>query len=202
MMWPLLALSVVAVAVFCERAMFYGGLGFPSGEHDAALHAALAGRDAGILEAALPAVHPVFGRYFEELGRFSRSRAANVRAQAHDVLDILAQEISGRLDARLPLLGVIIRAAPLMGLLGTVLGMINTFSRLAETRGGMDLTILADGIWQALITTAAGLVIAIPVLLAQYWFISRKRRILDALYRFSSAVFVLGDDTGGSGHAS
>ena len=200
MMWPLFALSVLALAVMCERAMFYGGLGFPSTKLNAALNAALADRDVTALDAALPVDHAVFGRYFEELQRMCRESGAEDPGQTQDVLDILAQEITGRLDARLPLLGVIVRAAPLMGLLGTVLGMINTFSRLAATQGGVDLMVLAEGIWQALLTTAAGLIIAIPVLLVQYWFISRKRRAMDALYRLSGAVFVLCPASGENRH--
>lgn len=191
MMWPLFALSVLALAVICERAIFYGSLDFPSSKQNRALAAALADRDVAVLDAALPADHPVFGRYFSELKGFCRENGKEEHAQSQEVLDILAHEITGRLDTRLPLLGVIVRAAPLMGLLGTVIGMINTFSRLAATQGGVDLMVLAEGIWQALLTTAAGLIIAIPVLLAQYWFISRKRRVMDALYRLSSAVFVL-----------
>lgn len=202
MMWPLLALSLVAVAVICERMMFYGGLGFPAAGQNGTLAAALANRDITILQAALPVSHPVLGGYFGELDRFIRSGEGAGRAEAHGVLDIFAEEIAGRLDRRLPLLGVIVRAAPLMGLLGTVLGMINTFSRLAATQGGVDLMTLADGIWQALITTATGLVIAIPALLAQYWFISRKRRVLDALYRLSASVFALADTAEEGGHGA
>lgn len=49
-----------------------------------------------------------------------------------------------------------------MGLLGTILGMITTFSRIAEARSGVDMSLLAGGSGQALLTTAAGLCIAIP----------------------------------------
>lgn len=201
-MWPLLALSVLALAITCERAMFYANLGLPSAKQDKALNAALAGRDANALDAVLPVSHSVFGPYFGELLRACRNDGGgNSAARNQEVLDIFAQEIASRLDSRLPLLGVIVRAAPLLGLLGTVLGMINTFSRLAATQGGVDLMVLADGIWQALLTTAAGLIIAIPVLLVQYWFLSRKKRALDALYRMTSAVFALCGEPGGDGRA-
>lgn len=199
-MWPLLALSVLALAIICERAMFYACLRFPSVKQGKALNAALAGRDLSALDAVLPVSHPVFGSYFGELRRIRRDSGGDA-VQNQEALDIFAQEIAGRLDSRLPLLGVIVRAAPLLGLLGTVLGMIKTFSRLAATRGGVDLMVLADGIWQALLTTAAGLIIAIPVLLVQYWFLSRKKRVIDALYRMTSAVFALCGDHGENGRA-
>lgn len=61
----------------------------------------------------------------------------------------------------LELVGMI---APLLGLLGTVLGMIQSFRSLELAEGAANASILAGGIWQALLTTAAGLVVAIPAL--------------------------------------
>lgn len=198
-MWPLLALSILGLGVFFERAMFYGGLGFPSEKQENALNAALASRDATALDAVFSSAHPLFAHYFDELRKFLREGENKNHVQSQEILNIFAQEIVNRLDNHLPLLGVIIRAAPLLGLLGTVIGMINTFSRLAAAQGGVDLMLLADGIWQALLTTAAGLIIAIPLLLVQYAFISRKRRVIDSLDRCATAVFALA--AGENGHA-
>lgn len=61
----------------------------------------------------------------------------------------------------LELVGMI---APLLGLLGTVLGMIQSFRSLELAEGAANASILAGGIWQALLTTAAGLIVAIPAL--------------------------------------
>ncbi len=55
--------------------------------------------------------------------------------------------------------------APLLGLLGTVLGMIQSFRSLEMAEGAANASILAGGIWQALLTTAAGLVVAIPAVI-------------------------------------
>ena len=60
------------------------------------------------------------------------------------------------------LLETIVQAAPMLGLLGTVLGMIDVFEGLAANGGAADPSHLAEGIWTALITTAAGLIVAIP----------------------------------------
>lgn len=65
----------------------------------------------------------------------------------------------GRGIRLLELVGMI---APLLGLLGTVLGMIQSFRSLEMAEGAANAAILAGGIWQALLTTAAGLVVAIP----------------------------------------
>ncbi len=58
--------------------------------------------------------------------------------------------------------------SPLMGLLGTVIGMINSFSKLSAAGTRVDPSILAGGIWEALLTTAGGLAVAIPALAAHY----------------------------------
>lgn len=58
--------------------------------------------------------------------------------------------------------------SPLMGLLGTVIGMINSFSKLSSAGTRVDPSILAGGIWEALLTTAGGLAVAIPALAAHY----------------------------------
>lgn len=69
----------------------------------------------------------------------------------------------------LPALEVIGTLSPLLGLLGTVLGMINAFQAMEVAGNQVDPSVLAGGIWQALLTTALGLAIAIPVLAAFNW---------------------------------
>jgi len=67
-------------------------------------------------------------------------------------------------------LEVIANLSPLLGLLGTVLGMIKAFAKLETAGTKVDPTILAGGIWEALLTTAFGLSVAIPALAAFYLF--------------------------------
>lgn len=74
-----------------------------------------------------------------------------------------------RLRKRLRLLGVMASIAPLLGLLGTVFGMITAFQTVAASGAALGKTeLLARGIYEALITTAAGLIVAIPTLLAHH----------------------------------
>ena len=58
----------------------------------------------------------------------------------------------------------------LLGLLGTVTGMIQTFIKIESCGGAVDVTVLAGGIWEALLTTAAGLSVAIPTLVFYHYF--------------------------------
>jgi biopolymer transport protein ExbB len=84
----------------------------------------------------------------------------------------------GFLERGLTILGTISNVAPLLGFLGTVAGMISAFGAIAEA-GQVDATLVAGGIKIALITTATGLIIAIPVNVAYNFFVSR----IDTLIR-------------------
>lgn len=74
------------------------------------------------------------------------------------------------------LLELIAMVSPLLGLLGTVLGMIQSFQELELAQGAANASVLAGGIWQALLTTAAGLVVAIPAAIAAGLFSARIDR--------------------------
>ena len=85
-----------------------------------------------------------------------------------------------RLSAGLRPLVVVAAIAPLLGLLGTVWGMILAFSAIAQQAGLGRPELLADGIRQALVTTAAGLAIAIPTHAAYFWLRGRIERFARA----------------------
>lgn len=85
------------------------------------------------------------------------------------------------LSHRIRLLEVIAMVSPLLGLLGTVLGMIQSFQELELAQGAANASILAGGIWQALLTTAAGLLVAIPAAVAAGLFSSRIDRAAQAI---------------------
>ena len=82
---------------------------------------------------------------------------------------ISGEDILFYLNRRLNILSVLGSVLPLMGLLGTVLGMIKVFSMVAHAGDAADITLLAGGIWEALITTAAGMAVAIPVVLIYHY---------------------------------
>jgi len=81
------------------------------------------------------------------------------------------------LNANLRGLGVIANLAPLLGLLGTVTGMIKAFGAIAESGTG-NPSVVASGIAEALITTAAGLIVGIPTLAVYYYFKGRVDRLV------------------------
>jgi len=87
-------------------------------------------------------------------------------------------EQAARLFRRIEYLSVIGNIAPMVGLLGTVTGMLLAFKQVADTEGNAGAAHLADGIYQALVTTVAGLIIAIPSLGAFALFRSRVDQLV------------------------
>lgn len=85
---------------------------------------------------------------------------------------------------RLRLLEMVVQSAPMLGLLGTVVGMINAFSVLSGTEGTVNPAALAGGIWTALTTTAFGLAVALVAYFGASWFesrIDRERNLIEAV---------------------
>lgn len=105
-----------------------------------------------------------------------------------------AQKAVQPFEAPLKIIEVIAALAPLLGLLGTVMGMMEAFGAMAATEGRASATQLSGGIYEALTTTAAGLVLAIPFAAIAAWVEFRLRRINsrmnDALVQVISAPAV------------
>lgn len=89
--------------------------------------------------------------------------------QVREEVERVAQIKLDGLERGLPLLSLIATVSPLLGLLGTVLGMISAFQQLENAGDRVDPAILSGGIWEALLTTAAGLSVAIPAAALFTW---------------------------------
>lgn len=103
-----------------------------------------------------------------------------------------------RLEEKLNLLATIAQIAPLLGLFGTVVGLMDSFHK-AENLGPMaHAAILSDGVWQALICTAAGLAVAIPAHAAYNYLVSRVNSIvLDMERAATEIVNIVTENPGG-----
>lgn len=91
------------------------------------------------------------------------------------------------LEKRLSILGIVSYISPMAGLLGTVLGMIKSFKAIA-LQGAGDPNVVANGISEALITTAAGLLIAIPAIIAYNLFNRKADKIMMEIEKTSTAL--------------
>ena len=120
-------------------------------------------------------------------------RAAILRSNRGDAAMHRAVEESGlaeipRLEKFLKALATISYITPLLGLLGTVIGMITLFQSMEQAGTFVDTKTLAAGIWQALLSTAAGLAIAIPSYGFYNYFIGRIDNIIVEMEKASSEI--------------
>jgi len=121
------------------------------------------------------------------------------RIDGHQIRETAARDAQHALEpfeAPLKIIEVIAALAPLLGLLGTVMGMMEAFSAMAATEGRANATQLSGGIYEALTTTAAGLVVAIPFAALAAWIEFRLRRIHKTINSTLVTVLSVGENTG------
>ena len=110
--------------------------------------------------------HPI-ARVIDTTLRAGSDKSLSTEDRDTEISRVGSEEIRN-LESYLRGLEVIANLSPLLGLLGTVIGMIKAFARLESAGTKVDPSILAGGIWEALLTTAFGLSVAIPALAAFY----------------------------------
>ncbi|GAB4172658.1 MAG: hypothetical protein Kow00108_07370 [Calditrichia bacterium] len=93
-----------------------------------------------------------------------------------------------QLEKGLSVLGTIAGVAPLLGFLGTVTGMITAFMKIEELGGNVNATVLAGGIWEALITTAAGLMVGIPAMIAYNYLVNKVKHFVHGIEQSSQEL--------------
>jgi biopolymer transport protein ExbB len=172
-MWPLLALSILGVTVIFWRwwALRQATAGVAPFLKD--LRSRLVARDIpGAISVCERHRGPVAAIVKAGLLRFGRPKQDVEMA----LQDASAHELSV-LERGLPILATVAMVAPLLGFLGTVTGMINSFDALASV-GLNNPAAVASGISEALITTAAGLAIAIPVQMAYNYFVTNVNALV------------------------
>lgn len=189
-LWVIAALSVLTLALILWKLWDLARLGAWARREEAALADWVAGRR-GEAMARLALARGV---------RAGVLRAAMAACADPDLPEPLAREETER-TARAALratrrglraLELIATVAPLIGLLGTVLGMIAAFQALQAAGGRADPALLAGGIWEALLTTAAGMAVAIPAGVALVWFESVADRLQADLEDLATRVFLRG----------
>lgn len=94
-----------------------------------------------------------------------------------------------KLEKNLNVLATVAGAAPMMGFLGTVMGMVTAFIAIAQEEGSVSPKLLADGIYTAMITTVAGLIVGIVAYLAYNYLVTRVSKVVHKM-EYSSIEFV------------
>lgn len=169
-MWAIATLSVLTLALILWKTWRLAAMGaFKGGGYSAC---SVAMWESGDRAGALAQLRP---RRSARARVISTAMAAVLdprldRAAAEATTEQAARALLNQ--ARQGLRGLELAAAigPLLGLLGTVTGMIAAFQGLEAAGARADTSVLAGGIWEALLTTAAGMAVAIPAMIAQSWF--------------------------------
>ncbi|MFQ5596675.1 MAG: MotA/TolQ/ExbB proton channel family protein [Nitrospiria bacterium] len=187
LMHPILVASVIALAVTLERLWYFwftrskalkarferveNLLSIGKEKEAAAIAATLTGPIGSILQLGLnePAEDPEI---------------------VAERMAIRGEEIDREAAKGLALLGLIPPVSTMLGLLGTVVGMVLSFQRLSLIQGALSPALLASGIWVALITTVSGMAVAIPALIAHYYLQGRKDRLVYEIEHYGSRLLV------------
>ena len=185
---PILLCSIFALAIFLERLIRFARLR-KRGEGLARKVAGLIqqGDDAGAYEAAVQSSSPMGHVLVQALEVKNKERETLETVIAH-ATEEQVRDLSSYLQA----LATIGNITPLLGLLGTVIGMIKAFMVIQEMGGKVNAAVLAGGIWEAMLTTALGLSVALPIILAHSYLVSRvnkyEARLQDGAVTFMKAI--------------
>jgi biopolymer transport protein ExbB len=171
------ALSVLMVAVAIERFVrFRAARLVPSGLVPRLLPLWRAG-DAAAVEALLTGERSLLAQILAFLWRHRSLSPSALSARAGDMASLALRQQQQKAYP----LAVVATVAPIIGLLGTVIGMIEAFHVIAYAGGIGDPALLAGGISKALVNTAAGLSVALPALALHHWFKHRLTSLALAL---------------------
>ncbi len=169
---PILLCSVLALAIFLERIIRFAWLRSRGiGLAEKVSRYLDIGNEAAAQEDTLNSDSP--------MGRIL-SQGLEVKDQDRETLETVIvhaidEEVRG-LSRYIQALATIANIAPLLGLLGTVIGMIKAFMVIQQMGGKVNAVVLAGGIWEAMLTTALGLSVALPTMVAHSYLVNRVDR--------------------------
>jgi biopolymer transport protein ExbB len=173
LMWVVLIFAVIAIAVFFERLFHYHVAQIHTNDFvNGILNSLKHGNVKEAIDTCRDTAGPVAQVVMAAVLNHDRSRDEIREA----VQDTARTEVT-RLERNLPILVTIAQVAPLIGFLGTVWGMIRVF-KVIEITQATTAGQLAGGVWQALLTTAGGLVVAIPSYIAYNYLVSRVQNLV------------------------
>ena len=198
-MWPIYLCSVIALVLFWQRFFFYRSIQAKSLPWlDGVFHNLRLYEIQKAQELCENQSHPI-ARVLACALRVHHVRPDRTAAEAERQGKVELQ----RYERMLPALAFIAQVAPLLGLLGTVLGMVKMFYGLQATNmANVNASALSSGIWQALLTTAAGLIVAAPTLAAHLYLSNRveefRAQLSDSVEKFLT-ILPPAQDFDGSG---
>jgi biopolymer transport protein ExbB len=198
MMYPLVLCSMIALGVIIAKALtLYIAHQGTARVLQEVEEAAMAGDIEGAVAIARDTPGPAAAILLAGLRRIQDKKLAAGELEA--AISTTGTIELGFLERGLVILATIANVAPLMGFLGTVAGMILAFAAI-EAAGNVDPTLVAGGIKVALLTTAAGLVIAVPVNIAYNFFVTRIDTLIVDMEHGAQKIMNLAWDLEKDGH--
>lgn len=150
-------LSVVSISVIVAKWLALGPALKGGERRNASFRLLVDGNAEGAIKGLTPAQSDA-----DRIACFGMERLQSGRGGLEEALAVEGNSASKGFFRHIRLIETIAMVSPLLGLLGTVLGMIQAFRDLEMSGGAANASLLAGGIWQALLTTAAGLIVALP----------------------------------------
>ncbi len=162
LIWPILFCSVLGTTIFFERFALYRRVLKRDRDNEAIFQLVYARNVTTALTLLEQAPNPyaIDKRLLREVLQLERPDRETVEMVLEHAVEKEVSTLAGRLNT----LAILASVAPLLGLLGTVIGMIKAFFVVENMGGSVNAAVLAGGIWEAMLTTAFGLVAAIPLL--------------------------------------
>jgi biopolymer transport protein ExbB len=186
-MWPILLCSVLALAVVIEKFLYLNKAKINTEEFLSSLMEKMKRHETKeALEICDNTFSPIANILKAGILKYDRPRAQIIEA----IEDASLYEIP-RIEKSLPVLMTIAHISPLLGLLGTVIGLARCFQAIQAKAQGLYPVLCADmagGIWEALLVTIAGLLVAIPVYIAYNYLVSRINRYILEMERASTEL--------------
>lgn len=184
MIWVILGASAVAMAVFVERLLHYHRAQINSTEFLNGVRNVLK-RDNVVEALAICDATPGPVARLVRVAILNRDRGRDGVREALEDAGIL--EVP-RLEEKLNLLATLAQIAPLLGLLGTVLGFVKIFRKISDAGLHAHIQQLSGGVWEALICTAAGLALAIPCYAGYNYLVGRVNSIVLDMEQVSTDI--------------
>lgn len=195
-MWPILLCSVIGLAIIIDRYIVLRKSKINVPAFMVRVRGLLKKKDiSGAISFCMEDKSPIANIIRKGLSKY---RLGHERVK-EGIENAGSQEIS-KLEKGLPFLATIAGIAPLLGFLGTVTGMISAFMTIQDLAGAANPSDLAGGIWEALITTAFGLMVGIPALAFYNHFVNKVKRLVTDIETVANDVIdVIQDTSGNSG---
>ncbi len=191
LVWLLLGCLCLSGAIFLERLAYFHRASMNIGEFLAGLSTLISRRNFAEALQECVATRVPAGRIIHSA--LLRHHAA--REQLKEIVQEAGQLEVPRLERFLSLLNAIAHIGPLIGLLGTLIGLLDAFTRISSSNGLTTPADVAQGVYQSLITAALGLVVAIPAYLGYAFLTARSRSLMHDLERAGIEIVNLIEDS-------